>query len=120
MSVGTGYSGHGDGLNNPAKESEHNVGPLPKGQYTIGQAHTHVHLGPLSMELTPSGGQNMFGRSGFFIHGDNSKMDHSASDGCIILGPAIREKISTSGDHTLNVVGWVTSIVYLINYCLIQ
>jgi hypothetical protein len=36
------------------------------------------------------------------------------------LGPAIREKISTSGDHTLNVVGWVTSIVYLINCCLIQ
>jgi hypothetical protein len=72
------------------------------------------------MELTPSSKNNMCGWSAFFIHGDNVKHDHSASEGCIVLDGTIRQKIADSGDHVLNVVGWVTSIVYLINYCLIQ
>jgi hypothetical protein len=36
----------------------------------------------------------MYGRSGFLIHGDNSKRDNSASQGCIIVGPDARNKIS--------------------------
>jgi hypothetical protein len=104
-SVGTGYSGHGAGRNNPAEENVKNVGPIPKGEYTIGPAYTDPVRGPIVMRLTPSGGQNMFGRDGFLIHGDNSKMDGSASDGCIILGPTIREQISKSTDRKLTVVG---------------
>jgi hypothetical protein len=56
------------------------------------------------MRLTPSGGQNMFGRDAFLIHGDNSKHDNSASEGCIILGPAIREQISKNSVSKLTVV----------------
>ena len=37
------------------------------------------------------------GRSGFLIHGDNSKGDKSASEGCIILGPDVRKAIADSG-----------------------
>ncbi len=103
--VGTGYSGNGADLNNPAKQCVIMHGPIPKGTYTIGPSGTHGHLGPISMELIPSSGNDMCGRSAFFIHGDNSKMDHSASDGCIVLNAAIRQKIADSGDHVLHVVG---------------
>jgi hypothetical protein len=56
------------------------------------------------MRLTPSGGQDMFGRDGFLIHGDNAKHDKSASEGCIVLERGIRNKISASSDHQLTVV----------------
>jgi hypothetical protein len=57
------------------------------------------------MRLTPSGGQNMFERSGFLIDSDSSKHDKSASEGCIILDRNIRDKISASSDRKLFVVG---------------
>ena len=44
----------------------------------------------------------MQGRSGFFIHGDNANMNHTASNGCIILGPAERQAI-VSGLRRANV-----------------
>ncbi len=81
-----------------------NVGPIPRGQYTIGPAYTDPHRGPVVMRLTPSGGQDMFGRDGFLIHGDNSKHDKSASEGCIVLERGIRDKISASSDRQLTVV----------------
>ncbi len=96
--VATGaYSGHGEGVNNPAMESVPNVGPIPAGVYSIGPAKDPVdQLGPIALPLTPIGGQEMFGRSAFFIHGDNAAMDHTASDGCIILPRSAREYIAAS------------------------
>jgi hypothetical protein len=35
------------------------------------------------------------------IHGNNAQ--NNASQGCIILGPDIRQQISASGDHVLAV-----------------
>jgi hypothetical protein len=46
----------------------------------------------------------MFGRDGFLIHGDNSAMNHTASEGCIILTRDIRQRISDSGDTQLTVI----------------
>jgi hypothetical protein len=54
------------------------------------------------MPLTPSG--DTFGRSDFFIHGDNAQLNHSASDGCIILVREIRQQIVDSLDSDLQVV----------------
>ncbi len=48
------------------------------------------------MRLTPAPGTDTFGRSAFLIHGDNAKKDKSASEGCIILGPALRQQIAES------------------------
>ena len=102
--VGTGYSGHGAGLNNPAMQQDQNVGPIPQGTYTIGPPHDPPdHLGPMALPLTHVSG-DIFGRSAFFIHGDNAAGNHSASDGCIILGPTIRRQIIDSGDDALQVV----------------
>ena len=103
--VGTGYSGAGraasTGRNNPAMQTSANRGPIPQGQWRIGPAHNRLHKGPTVMALTAVG-HNAFGRSGFLIHGDNPT--NNASEGCIILGPAIRRQIAASGDPSLSVV----------------
>ncbi|MEW5950236.1 MAG: RHS repeat-associated core domain-containing protein [Thermodesulfobacteriota bacterium] len=104
--IGTGYSGHGRGLNNPAMQNVPNVGPIPQGTYTIGAQQTNVTSSgtvlPGSMKLTPRSGTDTFGRSGFLIHGGNfSTMD--SSRGCIILPSDIRNQIGRSGDTTLRV-----------------
>ncbi len=80
--------------NNPLMQDMHGLGPLPQGVYTISPAHTIPHLGPCVMALTPDPANEMFGRSGFFVHGDNPAGDHTASDGCIVAGPAIRQQVA--------------------------
>lgn len=99
--VGTGYAGHGEGLNNPAMTGTPDVGPLPPGTYHIGPHEDNPHVGRFAMRLTPDAKNKMFGRSGFFIHGDNPKLNHSASDGCIILPRSVRNDIANSADDTL-------------------
>ena len=93
--IARGYSGHGKGLNNPGLENVANVGPIPRGEYTIGESFKHASKGPTVMRLTPAG-HNAHGRTGFLIHGDNAKMNQSASEGCIILGPAVRQQVAES------------------------
>lgn len=100
---GTGYSGNGEGLNNPAMEAVHGVGPIPRGLWTIGVAYNDPHLGPCVMHLDPVPPNDAHGRSLFRIHGDNTSADHTASDGCIILGPVLRHAIRDSGDTSLTV-----------------
>lgn len=100
--VGTGYSGTGKGRNNPKMQDFHAVGPVPQGVFKIGTAYRHKDLGPVTMNLEPQLGSEMFGRSLFRIHGDNTR--HDASHGCIILGPAIRNVISRGTDRDLTVV----------------
>ena len=92
--LGGGYSGNGAGLNNPAMESVHNHGPIPRGLWMIGLfSDDPGGKGPCVAHLTPFDGTETFGRSGFMIHGDNSALDHSASEGCIIAPRFIREQI---------------------------
>jgi hypothetical protein len=100
--IATGYSGNGTGLNNPGQESVPFVGPLPRGSYTIGPPIADGgHLGPYVMALTPGPANNMFGRAGFFVHGDNQAMNSTASNGCIVLARQWRTLIATSGDTLL-------------------
>ena len=99
--IGTGYSGHGVGLNNPDMQNVRDVGPIPQGIYDIGGATTT--RGPLTLPLTRQG-TDTFGRDSFRIHGDNSSDNQSASKGCIILRRSIREQINNSGARVLRVV----------------
>ena len=83
-----------------------NAGPLPQGIYSIGAA---LAIGPgktgrFVLALTPDPANQMFGRFGFYIHGDNPAQNFTASDGCIILSLAIREAVAASGDRELTVV----------------
>lgn len=101
--VGCGYSGHENGVNNPALEADPGIGPIPRGHWTIGPAHSSPHTGPLTMNLDPVG-FDPHGRSLFRLHGDNSADNESASRGCIIMDRVIREKVAESADRTLEVV----------------
>lgn len=102
------YAGNGDGLNNPAMQFVHDVGPLPQGWYTIKlpPVDTATH-GPYVMWLEPDPDNQMGGRSAFGIHGD--KVDFithpkSASDGCIVTAHANRIVIATSACIRLLVI----------------
>jgi hypothetical protein len=100
-----GYSGNGEGKNNPAMESTHDVGPIPRGYYVIGPmiGSTREH-GPDVLPLMPESSTDTFGRGGFLIHGDSLEHPGLASKGCIILGRTMRNVIAESGDETLAVV----------------
>lgn len=107
IALGKGYSGHGDGINNAAMQSVHDIGPIPRGKYRIGPQQTHPKLGPVAMPLQPYPMNEMFGRSAFFIHGPHSNDKCDSSEGCIILDRKVRVEISTAqnlGDDTLQVV----------------
>jgi hypothetical protein len=98
------WSGHGDAHNDPSREREKGVGPLPAGIYSIGRLQDGGHLGPEVMRLTMVEG-DAFGRDGFFIHGDHpADWDWSASDGCIIASRLTREWIDAQSDRRIQVI----------------
>ena len=102
------YSGHNEGLNNPSCYAP-NVGPLPSGKWEIGQGSLNFHLGPLTMNLIFK--ENLDGTNkwiysarnqfSFFIHGDNSFQNHSASEGCLVAPHIYRQLINLSTDRDL-------------------
>jgi hypothetical protein len=98
--VARGYSGRGEGRNNPAMEIERSIGPIPAGRWRIGPPRTSPRTGPHVMDLTPID-HDAHGRSAFQIHGDNAAGD--ASSGCIVLPRAVRERISEGGLRVLEV-----------------
>lgn len=102
--AGTGYSGNGEGLNNPAMQHVLNVGPIPQGTYDIGQQRDSPNTGRGILPLTPQAGTDTYGRDSFQIHGDNSQGNQSASRGCMIFNRNVRDQISNSGDNVLRVV----------------
>jgi hypothetical protein len=99
--VGTCYSGHGEGLNNPEMQEVPQTGPIPQGTYTIGPAFTHATKGPFVMELRPDADTEEYGRSGFLMHGDNQALNESGSEGCIVAARPIRVVVASSTDRQL-------------------
>lgn len=102
--VAVGYSGHGEGLNNPDAERIRAVGPLPKGRWRMEGIYNSKQVGPFAIILVPENGTETFGRYAFRVHGDNSKGNKSASHGCLIFPRKIREDMWQLGDHVINVV----------------
>ena len=99
-----GYSGHDVGVNNPDMETVPRVGPIPRGRYRLVGLARDDHTGPYSILLVPEPGTDTHGRAGFRIHGDNARLNHTASEGCIILQLPIRRLLWESDDHDLEVV----------------
>lgn len=102
--IAVGYSGAGEGKNNPAMQDVQNVGPIPQGAYSIGDPHDTATHGPFVLALTSDRANDMHGRSEFLIHGDSFANPGTASHGCIVLPRKIREQIWRSGDTKLEVV----------------
>lgn len=99
-----GYSGYGNGKNNPVMQDHADVGPVPRGTYVIGKAQTSGRHGPLALPLIPDPANEMHGRSAFLIHGDSLAHLGGASRGCIILPRGARQRIVASHDSILQVV----------------
>ena len=105
--VSTGYSGSGEGKNNPAMQQIHDVGPIPRGIWHIGEPKCVDSVGPhgpFVLPLTAADGTETFGRSGFLCHGDSYGHPGQASHGCIVLNRHVREAIAASHDQLLKVV----------------
>jgi hypothetical protein len=100
--IAKGYSGHGEGKDNPDKEKVVGVGPIPAGLWTIGKARDFKGM-KNCFDLSPDG-HDAHKRSAFLIHGDSKDKPGTASRGCIILGPEVRKKIAESGVTRLRVV----------------
>ena len=106
--VATGYSGGDCGkcnawINSPDSQENHG-GTIPQGIYHRGILVPHSQLGVDAIELIPDPSNTMFGRSGFFMHGDNQQLNDTASEGCIIMPHDIRESFLSSNDADLEVV----------------
>lgn len=84
------YSGKGAHRDNPAFTEVARSGPIPVGLYRALDARNHPTLGPVAIPLEPHPSTKTFGRSGFYIHGDNGRGDFSASEGCIIVQRSAR------------------------------
>jgi len=100
--IETGYSGAvPDGKNNPDKECVINVGPIPRGYYSIGKAVSKPTVVTLPLDAddphycSPP-------RDGFLIHGGNAS--GTASSGCIIMSLPTRKLVDASEDKRLRVV----------------
>jgi Protein of unknown function (DUF2778) len=100
----TGYSGQPDHKNDPQSVSLHDQGPIPPGRYEINPPVETVTHGPYVLPLAPDVGNEMFGRSGFLMHGDNVVAPGTASEGCVIMPRTIRELVWASGDRELHVM----------------
>lgn len=105
--VSIGYSGAGIDKNRPEDEGVQNCGPIPMGDWSIGDAVDTATHGPVVLPLTPLPGTDTLGRSGFLIHGDSIKTPGTASHGCIILPRVIRESIDSSSDKLLRVISGI-------------
>lgn len=103
--VAIGYSGAGAGKNNPEMESVRDVGPIPRGSWTIvGPPVNTPEHGPYVLRLQPDADTDTFGRTGFLMYGDSKESPGCASHGCVIMPRAVREQVWTSGDRDLKVV----------------
>lgn len=107
--IAWGYSGRGPGKNNPACQAVHSVGPIPCGLYTIGEPYDSKEHGPYVLPLTPHPANQMYGRSGFLIHGDSIREPGTASEGCIIASKITRLTIGESNDRLLLVTSGLKS-----------
>lgn len=104
----TGYAGgncgqNPEGKNNPLLQQMKSVGPLPVGLYTLGNVVLQSHLGPFAIPLIPDPANQMYGRGGFYMHGDTTPSGN-ASEGCIIMPRIVRVRVYGSDDRTVEVV----------------
>ena len=91
--VGGGYSGQ-PGHQDPSQDGEHDLGPIPKGNYKIGRKRSNKKRHNY-FPLTPVAGTDMHGRDGMLIHGDNPAHPGESSTGCIVTSGDVRDVISS-------------------------
>ena len=101
--IATGYSGHSEGKNNPKLDHVPFIGPIPRGEYAIGDPYDSDNVGKFALPLLPHG-HDCHGRVDFLMHGDSIKNPGTASRGCIIMPKHIRLAVNNSKDRILRVI----------------
>jgi RHS repeat-associated protein len=96
----TGYSGRGEGRNNPALQGVVNTGPTPRGDWRIEAPEDRPKsTGLVSRPLTPLPGNTVFDTlrdpDSFVIHGADPNRPENSSRGCPVLGRQVRESLRT-------------------------
>ncbi|MCG3171196.1 MAG: hypothetical protein CALGDGBN_02791 [Pseudomonadales bacterium] len=95
------YSGSqgGGGKNDPSKQDQRDVGPIPRGGWDIGNHDSSK--GPLTIDLIPQPGNDVFNMNrdpnSFRVHGDSSQHPGDASEGCIVCGRSTRSTLVNEG-----------------------
>lgn len=115
--IGKGYSGHGEGLNNPAFEQLHDIGPTPRGIYIAeliadkdGNPIDYKHKSAPVFRLIPEPETNTFGRSGFLMHGHEKgeiigkSETENSSLGCMVQEHATRVQVMIATDKRIHVL----------------
>lgn len=102
--AGHGYSGNGEGMNNPEMQDAKAHGPIPRGYYSMQMPFNSPEHGPVTIRLIPFSGNEMYDRDGFLIHGDKIGAPGTASKGCIIMPHDVRVLMGSDGDKLLRVV----------------
>ena len=104
--IGKGYSGYGDHKNKPESQCFKDLGPIPTGQWSIGNLEDFTTGGGQvihnCLRLTPKPGTNACGRTRFWIHGGNAA--GTSSEGCIVLTVAERQAIGKNPIKDLRVI----------------
>jgi len=95
---GNGYAGNGACINNPQCQNTYNQGPLPRGCYKVVRVENQPGgVGNYALRLMPrflsDSDNNNRDLQSFLIHGDNSSMDQTASNGCPIMPLSDRRQI---------------------------
>jgi hypothetical protein len=100
--LGPAYAGHPPHVNDPNACEMVGIGPIPPGLYEIGPPIDRPKsVGVYAMALEPCVGTDTYGRSGFYIHGDDAaKSPQSSSDGCIVASRPVREAIWAEAKDT--------------------
>ncbi|WP_416385516.1 tlde1 domain-containing protein [Tsuneonella sp. CC-YZS046] len=105
--IAIGYAGAKDCINDPEKARVRSCGPIPQGRYRIYE-RSHPRFAYPAYALVPLEGTETFGRTGFWIHGDNRARNRSASTGCIVIDRAarlrLRRELLAGADPVLTVV----------------
>lgn len=101
------YSGSesGGGKNDPTKQDQADNGPLPQGDWKIGD-HDNSK-GPLTIDLNPQDGNDVYDTNrdpdSFRAHGDSADHPGDASHGCLVCGKPARQDMINSGG-TISVI----------------
>lgn len=115
--IGKGYSGHGEGINNPDMEMDADIGPLPRGDWELkliaddnGNPIDYKGKKAPVFHVIPCSGTETFGRSGFLMHGHMSgeivgnPETEKSSLGCLVQEHATRVQVMISTDKRLRAI----------------
>lgn len=105
--IATGlYSGDQGHFNDPLAQHLKGQGPIPEGAYFIGEPRDTQDHGPYFIPLIPVGGEELYGRGSFGMHGDKIGHvgEHVASHGCIIAPFDTRLVVGQDVGHLLVVL----------------